>query len=126
MEKMELIDVNCVGGKFTWLKDNGKAMSRIDRFLLSRKLIEEREVVDQRIEKRDISDHSPIWLNVGRVDWGHKPFRFNNAWFKHGDFNGFIDEWRKIVVRGRGDFVLCKNLKGLKEKLRLWNKEVFG
>lgn len=37
---MELIDIPSVRGKFTWFKDNGKSMSRLDRFLLSRKMIE--------------------------------------------------------------------------------------
>ncbi|XP_058732795.1 uncharacterized protein LOC131604368 [Vicia villosa] len=127
VEIMELIDVNCVGGKFTWFKDNGKAMSRLDRFLLTKKMLESWEVVDQRIEKRDISDHAPISLKVGKLDWGPKPFCFNNSWFKHEDFNAFVaQEWKKMEVRGRGDFVLYEKLKKLKERLREWNREVFG
>lgn len=30
---MGIVDVPCVGGKFTWYNSNGKAMSRLDRFL---------------------------------------------------------------------------------------------
>ncbi|XP_058749842.1 uncharacterized protein LOC131622827 [Vicia villosa] len=102
---MELIDLNCVGGKFTWFKDNGKALSRIDRFLLSKKFIEEWEVCEQRIDKRDFSDHSPIRLG----------------------FKEFVEvEWKKLIVMGRGDFVLYEKLKSFKEKLKGWNKEVFG
>ncbi|XP_058785888.1 uncharacterized protein LOC131660624 [Vicia villosa] len=127
VEVMELIDINCVGGKFTWYKDNGKAMSRLDRFLLSNKLIEVWEVVDQRIEKRDISDHTPIRLNVGKIDWGPKPFCFNNSWLKHEDFKAFMaKEWLCLEIRGRGDFVLIEKLKKLKDRLRVWNREVFG
>lgn len=36
---MGVIDVLCVGETFTWFKGNGKDMSRLDRFLLSSKLI---------------------------------------------------------------------------------------
>ncbi|XP_058767495.1 uncharacterized protein LOC131641210 [Vicia villosa] len=106
VENMELIDVNCVGGRFTWFKDNGKAMSRLDRFLVTRNMMDIWEVIDQRIDKRDISDHTPIRLNVGKVDLGPKPFRFNNVW--------------------KGDFVLYEKLKILRGKLRVWNREVFG
>lgn len=30
-----MVDIPCVEGKFTWFKDNGKALIRIDRFLIS-------------------------------------------------------------------------------------------
>ncbi|XP_058773230.1 uncharacterized protein LOC131647348 [Vicia villosa] len=127
VEEMELIDINCVGGKFTWFKDNGKSMRRLDRFLLSKKLIEMWEVVDQIIEKRDISDHAPIRLYVGKLDWGPKLFCFNNSWLKHEDFNAFmVNEWKRLEIRGRGDFVLYEKLKKFKERLREWNEEVFG
>ncbi|XP_058763385.1 uncharacterized protein LOC131636808 [Vicia villosa] len=110
VEEMELIDISCVGGKYTWFRDNGKSMSRLDRFLLTKKLIESWEVVDQRIDNRDISDHAPIRLNVGKIDWGPKPFCFNNSWLKHEDFNDFVEkEWKKLEVRGRGTLCFMKN-----------------
>ncbi|XP_058761311.1 uncharacterized protein LOC131634691 [Vicia villosa] len=82
--------------------------------------------MDQRIENRDISDHAPIWLFVGLVNWGPKPFRFNNEWFKHKDFKYFIsEEWGKLNVIGKKDFMLYEKLRRLKLRLRDWNREVF-
>lgn len=46
IENMGLVDILCVGGKLTWLKGNENAMSILDRFLVSRKLIEEYGVID--------------------------------------------------------------------------------
>lgn len=92
IKRMWVVDVPCVGGKFSCFKDNEKAMSRLSRFLSSKNLIDVWGVVDQRIRCRDISDHAPIRLNSGLVDWGPNPFRFNNAWFKHGEFKDFIHE----------------------------------
>ncbi|XP_058759244.1 uncharacterized protein LOC131632513 [Vicia villosa] len=124
---MDLVDVPCTGGSNTWFRGNGKAMSRLDRFLLSNKLIEEWNVTDQRVGKRDISDHSPIWLNSGKKNWGPKPFRFNNAWFNHELFKPFIkEEWSKLIVEGNGDFILYEKLKLLKQRIRDWNRDVFG
>lgn len=40
IERMGVVDVPCVGGKFSWYKYNGKAMSRIDKFLVSHNLID--------------------------------------------------------------------------------------
>ncbi|CAI8602123.1 unnamed protein product [Vicia faba] len=116
---MSRLDRFLVGGRFTWYKGNDKAMSRLDRFLVSRKLIEEWRVVDQRVEFRDISDYSPIRLNIEKIDWGPKPFRFKNAWYKH-------EEWAKLKVEGRGDFILYEKLKSLKHRLKEWNCDVFG
>ncbi|XP_058763157.1 uncharacterized protein LOC131636567 [Vicia villosa] len=41
IEEMELVDLPTIGGKFTWIKSNGKTMSRLDRFLLSESFIED-------------------------------------------------------------------------------------
>jgi hypothetical protein len=35
IERMEVEDINWVGGKFTWFHSNGIAMSRIDRMMVS-------------------------------------------------------------------------------------------
>lgn len=48
---------------------------------------------------------------VDKEDWGPKPFKFNNEWFKHKDFLFFIEkEWLALHVHGRGDFVLNEKL----------------
>ncbi|XP_058767454.1 uncharacterized protein LOC131641157 [Vicia villosa] len=78
-------------------------------------------------DSRDISYHTPIWLKTEKVDWGPKPFRFNNVWFKHEGFNSFIKEdWAKLKIEGRGDFILYEKLKRLKYWIREWNRDVFG
>lgn len=48
-DRLSVIDLPCVGGKFIWFKDNCNAMSRIDKFLISNNLFEVWGVVDQRI-----------------------------------------------------------------------------
>lgn len=127
IKRMGVVDIPCVGGKYLWFKDNGKAMGRIDRFLVSNNLIEAWGVFDQRISARDLPDHAPIRLYCGVIDWGPKPFRFNNAWLKHGYFKEFIcNEWDNLNIEGRGGFILFEKLKQLKTRIRIWNREVFG
>lgn len=118
MVNMDLIDLPTVGGKFTWFNRNEKVMSRLDRFLLSENYIEKWNVAAQFIGARDISDHAPIWINENLKNWGPKPFKFNNNWLKHDEFQSFVEEeWRKIIVKARGDFVLVEKLKILKGRL---------
>ncbi|XP_058783675.1 uncharacterized protein LOC131658395 [Vicia villosa] len=127
VEEMKIIDLPSVGGRFTWFSGNGQAMSRLDRFLLTENLILLWKVDCQVVGKREISDHCPVWLKVGGKDWGPKPFRFNNGWYKHREFDSFLKkEWGLLSVRGRGDFVLYEKLKNLKLKLKDWNKEIYG
>ncbi|XP_058769062.1 uncharacterized protein LOC131642920 [Vicia villosa] len=127
IEDMELVYLPTIGGKFTWIKSNGKYMSWIDRFLLSDCFVEDWKVEGQYISERDVPDHAPIWLKDNRKDWGPKPFKFNNMWFKHEDFDIFMEEeWKKIVIKGRVDYCLVKKLKTLKNRIAWWNKNVYG
>ncbi|XP_058739159.1 uncharacterized protein LOC131611049 [Vicia villosa] len=127
INKSLLVDVPCKGEKFSWYSGDGKSMSRIDWFLVADTVVNRWGVIGQLIGERDISDHCPIWLVVENMNWGPKPFRFNNQWFSFDSFLQFVEkEWRNMKVNDRGDFVLKENLRLLKDKLRVWNKEVFG
>ncbi|XP_058726606.1 uncharacterized protein LOC131597964 [Vicia villosa] len=118
IDRSSLVDVPCKGQKYTWFSGDGKVKSRIDRFLLSSVIVNRWEVVGQLIGDRDISDHFPIWIKTDVANWGPKPFKFNNEWFSLDSFIPFVE--------GRGDFVLKEKLRLLKDKLKVWNKEVFG
>ncbi|XP_058763699.1 uncharacterized protein LOC131637125 [Vicia villosa] len=127
IEESGLVDVPCKGKKFSWFSGDGKSMSRIDRFIISDKVVNDWGVIGQRIGDRDVSDHCPIWLEVDTKNWGPKPFKFNNEWFSCSSFYDFVEkEWNSFKVEGRGDFVLKQKLFLLKGRLKWWNKEVFG
>lgn len=79
IEDMELVDVLVLGKKFSYFGKDGKSMSRIDRFLLSEGLVTRWGVKAKWIGDRDISDHCPAWLVYSELNWGPKPFRFNNC-----------------------------------------------
>ena len=58
---------------------------------------------------------------------GPAPFRFENMWFKAEGFKDLIRNWwRGIEVSGSASFRLSAKLKELKQKLKVWNREVFG
>jgi hypothetical protein len=60
------------------------------------------------------------------VDWGPRPFRFNNH-LLHGDFKNLVEvSWRSNSLSGWMGFILKEKLKGLKEVIKAWNKEVYG
>ncbi|MCH80924.1 LINE-1 reverse transcriptase like [Trifolium medium] len=127
IDAMEVVDIPVTGKKFSWFSSDGSAMSRLDRFLLSEGFIDKGGISNQWIGDRDISDHCPISLVSSNLDWGPKPFKFNNCWLEHPDFFSFVaDIWKKTVIRGKKAFILKEKLKILKENLKVWNREVFG
>ncbi|XP_058770682.1 uncharacterized protein LOC131644227 [Vicia villosa] len=122
-----LVDVPSKGKKFTWYSGDGRSMSRIDRFLVSSKIINDWGVVGQLVGDRDISDHCPVWFVVDKLNWGPKPFKFNNEWFTFSSFLPFVEkDWKDLVMEGRGDYVLKEKLSRIKGRLRWWNKTIFG
>lgn len=66
--EMNLVDVPVLGKKFTWWSGDGRARSRLDRFLLFEELISKWQVAAQWIGEWDISDHCPIWLDCSIFD----------------------------------------------------------
>ncbi|PNX71762.1 cysteine-rich receptor-like protein kinase, partial [Trifolium pratense] len=127
IEDMEVVDIPVTGKKFSWFNAEGTVMSRLDRFLLSEGFIERGGISNQWIGDRDISDHCPVWLVCSKLNWGPKPFKFNNCWLEHPNFIPFVTEtWKKMQIKGKKAFVLKEKLKLLKESLKVWNKEVFG
>ncbi|CAJ2673212.1 unnamed protein product [Trifolium pratense] len=127
IDAFELVDLPLVCKKFTWFNSDGSAMSWLDRFLLSEGFIEKGNFTNQWVGDRDISDHCPIWLSCSNLNWGPKPFKFNNCWLQHPDFFEFVKQtWENMDIQGKKAFVLKEKLRKMKDNLKVWNREVFG
>jgi exonuclease III len=127
VNNMELVDIPVLGRKFSWVHSNGSSMSRIDRAFISEDWSLRWGNPSLWILPRSVSDHCPLVLRYNNVDWGPRPFRFNNHWLNHGNFRGKVEEfWSSNLCEGWMGFILKEKLKGLKETLKVWNKEVYG
>ena len=85
-----------------------------------------REVVQSRLP-RPTSDHFPILLKGGGLRRGPSPFKFENMWLKVNGFKDLIRDWWQGAGRKESiNFRLAAKLKVLKEKIKVWNKDVFG
>lgn len=68
-----------------------------------------------------------MWLLASNENWGPKPFKFINGWLQHENGKEFIEEkWKGLEVEGWKAHVVKEKLKYVKEKLKVWNKEVYG
>jgi len=127
IDSMEMVDIPSIGRKYTWYRPNGKAKSRLDRFLTTFEWLQHWPGSKQYVLDRQVSDHCALVLKVNIVDWGPKPFRFLDIWQEHKEFDKFVkDKWGNYLVQGNEILVLKEKLKMLKSDLKGWNKDVFG
>jgi len=118
-----LVELPFVGKKYTWFSSNGKAMSRLDRVLVSEEWMQEWPMGKQYVQRREVSDHCAL---VDK-DWGPKPFRTIDAWFmERGFLNMVKGRWSSYSDQGNAFTVFKEKLKCLKGDLKVWNIDVFG
>ena len=61
------------------------------------------------------------------MDWGPKPLWVLDCWFQDKQFRTMVREcWAANSISGWGGYVLKEKIKGLKQRLKAWNKEQFG
>nr|KYP40877.1 hypothetical protein KK1_037764 [Cajanus cajan] len=95
---MELIDIPLVGKRYTWFKGDGSMMSRLDRVLVSESWSAHWGAGYVEVIPRDVSDHCPLILKHKVLNWGPKPFRFNNCWLSHSGIEDVVrSAWEKQV-----------------------------
>jgi len=124
---VDLEDLNVLGRRFTWYHPNGRAMSRIDRVLVSEEWGSLWGDSSLWVLPRDVSDHCPLILKEVGWDWGPKPFRFNNYWLENGDFKRVVEEaWSGTHRQRQMSFVLKEKFKSLKFIIKEWHNGVYG
>ncbi|MCH94158.1 LINE-1 reverse transcriptase like, partial [Trifolium medium] len=127
LEDLELVDLPLIGRRFTWFHPNGIAMSRLDRVLLSNEWLFKWGNPIVRVLPREVSDHCPLVVRYGNLDWGPKPFRFNNFWLQNKSFKELVVRtWEGQTFSGWMGFVLKDRLKGLKVCIKEWSAGVLG
>ena len=128
VDDLDLIDLPLQGGVFSWSGGrNNQTWARLDRFLVTQCWLDIfRGVVQCRLP-RPTSDHFPILLKGGGMSQGPSPFRFENMWLKVDGFKDLLRDWWQEGVRGgRASFRIAAKMKVMKEKIKAWNRDVFG
>ncbi|MCI02447.1 reverse transcriptase [Trifolium medium] len=124
---LELIDMPLSGRTFTSFHPNGMAMSRLDRVLISTSWSDMWGEPIVRVLERDVADHCPLVLRYSSLDWGPKPFRFNNFLLQSNEFKEAIKTaWGSQNLESWMGFILKERLKGLKVVIKESNAENFG
>ena len=128
VDDLGLVDLPLHGGEFTWNGGhNNQAWARLDRFLVSPSWVDQFSGINQSRLPPPVSDHFPITLVGGGIRRGPTPFRFENMWLKVERFKDLMHNWwQGIDVRGSASYKLATKMKEIKQKLKVWNRKVFG
>ncbi|XP_071687207.1 uncharacterized protein [Rutidosis leptorrhynchoides] len=122
-----LVDIPMGGRKFTRVSDDGVKMRKLDRFLVLGDFLNLWSGLKVIALDRLKSDHCPIMLSDGEVNFGPKPFKVFDDWFHVEDVDQVIAEsWSAPLEGNRKDCVFRNKLKRLKEALKIWSQTHFG
>ncbi|MBA0871441.1 hypothetical protein Goshw_025665, partial [Gossypium schwendimanii] len=121
IDRCKLVDLPLLGKKFTWIGPDNKR-SKLDRFLLEEEWLVQLKDLQQQGLNKTISDHILVLLVNETIEWGPRPFKFVNGWFKKQDCRRLIEkEWLGMSsLKGK----MAGKLQKLKGALKKWNVDV--
>ncbi|CAJ2662070.1 unnamed protein product [Trifolium pratense] len=125
-----LLHLSTSGAFLTW--SNGRGGSRhterrLDRTICNQAWVDAYTSLNCSSLVKNNSDHHPLLFEFNTHDIRYKAsFKFMKMWSLHeGCHEVIADSWKETVI-GCPMFILITKLKRLKEKLRSWNKGIFG
>ncbi|XP_020420593.1 uncharacterized protein LOC18774736 [Prunus persica] len=128
IDDTNLRDPNLLNASFTWSNFRENAVCRkLDRFLFSEAWEDSFPHVKHTALARVTFDHCPIRLDTSNLKWGPGPFRFENMWIDYPYFKKkFKLWWGEDQINGWEGYKFSRRLRTIKQKIKDWNKEVFG
>ncbi|XP_071699421.1 uncharacterized protein [Rutidosis leptorrhynchoides] len=122
-----LIDLPLCGKKYKRYSDNGVKFAKLDRFLISENFNNNWPGLNAAILDHNLSDHCPIILRDGIIDFGPKPTKVFNVWLILPGAEEIIATiWNTKVHGNRPDRVLYNKLKMVKQELKNLNLSING
>ncbi|KAJ0555728.1 putative Endonuclease/exonuclease/phosphatase superfamily [Helianthus annuus] len=86
-----LLEYDMKGHRFTCIRNNGKKLSKIDRFLVCPEFFSKWPSATLRAIPSVYSDHYPLLLGVSDKNFGAKPFRVFDVWMGKEGFNEVVE-----------------------------------
>ncbi|GKD20760.1 putative RNA-directed DNA polymerase, eukaryota, reverse transcriptase zinc-binding domain protein [Tanacetum coccineum] len=125
IENFDLIDFPLGDLLFTWMNKTGTKLSKLDRFLISKEVVEALPDVHVTAIDRLWSDHNPILLHVSKFDFGPMPFKLFHSWLLHDSFDEVIKmELPKLEEHNfRRKLLSHEKFRILKARIKQWHFE---
>ncbi|XP_022040374.1 uncharacterized protein LOC110942919 [Helianthus annuus] len=119
-----LLEYPMQGRKFTCVRDNGKKLSKLERFLVCPEFFNKWPSACVRVLPNKYSDHCPIILILVDLNFGPRPFRVYNSWIGKPGF----EETVKGALEGfeffdPPDTCLTAKFARIRSALKIWRDE---
>ncbi|KAJ9562981.1 hypothetical protein OSB04_008141 [Centaurea solstitialis] len=119
-----LHDLQLGGRKFTRFSKDGSKLSKLDRFLVSANFFSIWGDAKVIALLRNVSDHCPLVLKTGSIDFGPKPLKVFDSWLSIPSFEQLVkNSWGFGSFRGTSGVILKNKIKRLKQDIRLWSSQ---
>ncbi|XP_071693838.1 uncharacterized protein [Rutidosis leptorrhynchoides] len=110
-----LIEIPLSGRKFTRISDDGIRFSKLDRFLVSMNFATLWGDLSVTAMDKKLSDHTPLLLKNGILDFGPKPTRIFDSWIDAAGTSQIISEaWNLPISKCRPGTAFRIKLKNVK------------
>lgn len=120
MQELQLLEILPLSRSFTWFRSKSKSV--LDRLIVSSEWISHFPSMKVSILKGGLSDHCPLFVHSHAMDWGPKPFKFQNYCLSDPKCLNIIrDSWMK---KSKG--TMTEKLRITKQNLKEWNHSEFG
>ncbi|XP_071702842.1 uncharacterized protein [Rutidosis leptorrhynchoides] len=122
-----LIEIPLGGRNFTRVSEDGIKYSKLDRFLVTDSFVQLWGDLTALVMDRKHSDHCLIMLSDGERNFGPKPFKVFDAWFKDEESVKVVhDAWEtQVPINNRKDCMFQNKLKNVKFALKDWSNSKF-
>ncbi|KAF5795822.1 putative RNA-directed DNA polymerase [Helianthus annuus] len=121
-----LFEYNMSGRQFTWRSDNGKKMSKLDRFFVNSDFFDRWPEARVQALPRFWSDHCPVVLISKAVNFGPRPFRIFNSWLEKEGFSEVVENACRDFSEPSPspDISLIKKLGFIRGRIREWRDKM--
>lgn len=120
LHDLQVAEIPSSNGWFTWFR--GESKSKIDRLFVHPEWLRIFPDLKVSILGRSVSDHTPLLVHSQNINWGPRPFRFQDCWLQH---KGCLEIVKKAWLKS-SDEPFMSRLKLIRNDLKVWNHEEFG
>ncbi|XP_071714093.1 uncharacterized protein [Rutidosis leptorrhynchoides] len=101
-----LLDLPLGGRTYTRISDNGTKFSKLDRFLVSKNFIQQWPNANVLVLDKKHTDHFPLFLKDGDIDFGPKPVKVFDEWLNQKNSHDVINAaWKSSVNSNKPDVI---------------------
>ncbi|PWA61623.1 RNA-directed DNA polymerase, eukaryota [Artemisia annua] len=120
-----LMEFSMKGKRFTCIRDNGKKLSKIDRFLVCSSFFNKWPEACLRTLPSLHSDHCPLLRSTVSKNFGPRPFRIFNSWLSKVGFEEIVCSAASLDnVGDPPDIFLSKKFRRIRDSIKKWKGDM--